>query len=193
MYFTWHNDIHTNNKRKSSFSSHLIRMKQTINQRLALPVILLIKLYQYTLSPDKGILSRRLKGRICHHQPHCSEYSIQTLKHYGFYPGIVYMIERISSCTGSLSIKQDPVTYKVVFFSSAPIGVPFLKKLNSDKRYKIVGIVSNEEKPAGRGMKPHANIIVQTARQLGFSNDQIQTPPSLRIDSKKYAQEATAF
>ncbi|MBQ9553633.1 hypothetical protein IJU97_01355 [bacterium] len=31
-------------------------------------------MYQQTLSPDKGIFSPFLKGRICAHEPHCSEY-----------------------------------------------------------------------------------------------------------------------
>jgi methionyl-tRNA formyltransferase len=38
--------------------------------------------------------------------------------------------------------------YKVVFFSSAPIGVPFLEKLFEDKRFEVVGVVTTPPKPA---------------------------------------------
>jgi methionyl-tRNA formyltransferase len=44
----------------------------------------------------------------------------------------------------------DPEFYKVVFFSSAPIGVPFLEELSKDKRFEIVGVVTQCDKPAGR-------------------------------------------
>lgn len=168
-------------------------MIKKINQRLTLPIIGTIKLYQHTLSPDKGFPSRRLKWRICHHQPHCSEYAIQALKQYGFYPGVIYMLDRISSCTGAVSIKHDPIQYKVVFFSSAPIGVPFLEKIANDLRYNIVGVVSNSEKKAWRGMQSHTNIITKTAQKLWIPHEDIQTPSSLRLDSKHYAQEANTF
>jgi len=42
----------------------------------------------------------------------------------------------------------DPELYKIVFFSSAPIGVPFLESLSKDKRFEIVGIVTQCDKPA---------------------------------------------
>ena len=44
----------------------------------------------------------------------------------------------------------DPEFYKVVFFSSAPIGVPFFEGLSKDKRFEIVGVVTQCDKPAGR-------------------------------------------
>jgi putative component of membrane protein insertase Oxa1/YidC/SpoIIIJ protein YidD len=61
---------------------------KTIDTLLAQLSIFFIKLYQHTLSPDKGIFSPVLKGRVCAHQPHCSQYAIQTLKRYGFRKGI---------------------------------------------------------------------------------------------------------
>jgi methionyl-tRNA formyltransferase len=42
----------------------------------------------------------------------------------------------------------DPDHYKVVFISSAPIGVPFLKHLANDKRFEVVGIVTQSDKPS---------------------------------------------
>lgn len=40
----------------------------------------------------------------------------------------------------------DPEHYRVVFFSSAPIGVPFLEELKNDKRFEIVGVVTQPDK-----------------------------------------------
>lgn len=44
----------------------------------------------------------------------------------------------------------DPDHYRIVFFSSAPIGVPFLEALVNDKRFEVVGVVTQCDKPAGR-------------------------------------------
>lgn len=60
----------------------------------------------------------------------------------------------------------DPSFYKVVFFSSAPIGVPFLEQLANDKRYEIVGVVTAPDKPSGRGLEVKPNIIKETAQKL---------------------------
>jgi methionyl-tRNA formyltransferase len=54
----------------------------------------------------------------------------------------------------------------VVFFSSAPIGVPFLERLTNDKRFEVVGIVTQCDKPAGRGMGMCENIIKQCGKKL---------------------------
>ncbi|MEI8009189.1 MAG: membrane protein insertion efficiency factor YidD [bacterium] len=91
-----------------------------------------------------------LKGRICAHEPHCSKYSITVLKRYGFWPGIFYASDRVLHCTPSMHKKHDPDHYRVVFFSSAPIGVPFLEQLTDDKRFEVVGIVTQCDKPSGR-------------------------------------------
>ena len=139
---------------------------RTLNKILAQPVIRLIKIYQYTLSPDKGLLSFWLKGRICAHEPHCSKYSIQVLKRYGFWPGIWYAADRILHCTASTHKHYDPDHYRIVFFSSDPIGVPFLERLANDKRFEVVGIVTQCDKPAGRGMEMHENIIKQCGKKL---------------------------
>ena len=52
-------------------------------------------------------------------------------------------MDRVSNCTAGHGIIYDPVPknpkshkLKVVFFSSAPIGVPFLEELN--KEFEIV-------------------------------------------------------
>jgi methionyl-tRNA formyltransferase/predicted alpha/beta hydrolase family esterase len=142
-------------------------MLQTINHILARPLILLIRIYQFILSPDKSILfSPFLKGTICAHEPHCSAYGIEVLKKYGLCPGIVYMIDRISSCTASHETKHDPASYRIVFASSAPIGVPFLEKIHSDPRYDLVWVITNPDVASGRGMKVRPNIIKEVAQKL---------------------------
>ena len=101
------------------------------------------------------------------------------------------MIDRITSCTGgTTTISHDPAQYRVVFASSAPIGVPFLQKIAADNRYDLVGVMTNPDQPVGRGMKVRANIIKSTAIDLGIDEENIQTPASLRITSKKYADQA---
>ena len=111
---------------------------QKINKILSNPFIRLIRLYQITLSPDQGLPSLRLKGRVCTHEPHCSKYSAEVLKKYGFWPGIRYATDRVLHCTPSMTIKHDPSHYRVVFCSSAPIGVPFLQELENDPRFEVV-------------------------------------------------------
>jgi methionyl-tRNA formyltransferase len=60
----------------------------------------------------------------------------------------------------------DPDHYKVVFFSSAPIGVPFLQSLVEDKRFELVGIVTQPDKPSGRGMEMNECIIKKAAKNI---------------------------
>ena len=120
---------------------------KTIDHLLALLTIALIRLYQYTLSPDKGIFSPVLKGRVCSHEPHCSEYAIRTLRRYGFRKGFGKATDRVLHCKPSMDKHYDPPHYKIVFFSSAPIGVPFLEELTNDKRFELVGVVTQADKP----------------------------------------------
>lgn len=163
---------------------------KTLDQLLAQITIGLIRLYQATLSPDKGLLSFFLKGRICTHEPHCSEYGLKCLKRYGFWHGLPKVSDRVLYCRPSMQKIYDPEHYRVVFFSSAPIGVPFLERLVADKRFEVVGVVTQEDKPVGRGLNLTPNIIKQTALELGFSSDEIQTPtkinPEKSLEGKNF-------
>lgn len=60
----------------------------------------------------------------------------------------------------------DPSSYKVVFFSSAPIGAPFLEALAKDDRFDVTGVVTMPDAPAGRGMKMQENVIKTTAKKI---------------------------
>ncbi len=148
-----------------------------------------IRLYQRTFSPDKSPLFRPfLAGRVCRHTPHCSEYGHQCFQHYNFFTACFRTMDRISRCTPWNTKTYDPVKYRVVFASWSPIGVPFLQALVEDPRYEVVGVLTMPDMPSGRGMKMQENIISQTAQQLHVTT--IKKPRSLRLDSKKYADEA---
>lgn len=96
----------------------------------------------------------------------------------------------------------DPDHYRIVFFSSAPIGVPFLQRLNNDKRFDIVGVVTMPDAPSGRGMQMQENIIKQEARKLlssfakgevsakadgGFFSTPIKLNPSKSDEGRAFA------
>ena len=53
-------------------------------------LIKLIKAYKYLIS--------QLLGHSCRYLPTCSEYSIDALKEYGFFKGLLISIKRILSC-----------------------------------------------------------------------------------------------
>ena len=60
------------------------------NKILIYPLIFIIKIYQYCISP--------LIGSNCRYLPTCSEYSIESLKSHGFIKGLYYSAKRIFSC-----------------------------------------------------------------------------------------------
>ena len=53
-------------------------------------LIKFIKAYKYLISP--------FLGHSCRYLPTCSEYSIDALKEYGFFKGLLISIKRILSC-----------------------------------------------------------------------------------------------
>lgn len=71
----------------------------------------------------------------------------------------------------------DPSSYKIVFFSSAPIGVPFLEALTKDDRFEVTGVVTMPDAPAGRWMKMQENVVKIAAKKLGI--DDVQTPEKI--------------
>ena len=53
-------------------------------------LIKLIKIYKFLISP--------LLGNSCRYFPTCSDYSIESLKTFGFFKGIYKSVKRILSC-----------------------------------------------------------------------------------------------
>lgn len=84
----------------------------------------------------------------------------------------------------------DPSHYRIVFVSSAQIGVPFLKELVADQRFEVIGVVTQPDKPVGRGLKMQANIIKTQALELGISPEKILTPnkinPEKSLEGKNF-------
>ena len=63
--------------------------------------IQLIKLYKFLISP--------LLGHSCRYLPTCSDYSIEALKTFGFFKGLLLSLKRILSCHPWGSGGFDPV------------------------------------------------------------------------------------
>ena len=64
-------------------------------------LIKIIKWYQFLFSP--------LLGNSCRYFPSCSEYSIQSLKTFGFFKGLYLSLKRILSCHPWSDGGFDPV------------------------------------------------------------------------------------
>ena len=64
-------------------------------------LIKFIKIYKYLISP--------LISPSCRYLPTCSEYSIEALKTYGFYKGLMLSFKRILSCHPWGNSGFDPV------------------------------------------------------------------------------------
>ena len=64
-------------------------------------MILLIKIYQYTLSP--------FIGRNCRYTPTCSNYGIEAIRKYGAIKGGWLTIKRVASCNPWGGSGYDPV------------------------------------------------------------------------------------
>ncbi|MCW3462111.1 membrane protein insertion efficiency factor YidD [Chitinophaga nivalis] len=68
---------------------------------LGYPFILLIKLYQWFISP--------LLGSKCRYTPTCSQYGLEAFKKYGIFKGGYLTIKRILSCHPWGGHGYDPV------------------------------------------------------------------------------------
>ena len=73
----------------------------TINKLLAAPLQLLVKLYQWILSP--------MLGPKCRYTPTCSQYMIEALDKYGPLKGLWLGLKRLSSCHPWGGHGHDPV------------------------------------------------------------------------------------
>lgn len=76
----------------------MIRWIKTI---LTWPLLLLVKMYQYLISP--------LTPSSCRFHPTCSEYAVQALKKHGPFKGLVLSVKRILKCHPWGKSGYDPV------------------------------------------------------------------------------------
>jgi uncharacterized protein len=72
-----------------------------LKQIISFPFILLIKFYQYVISPALG--------PKCRFTPSCSQYALEALKKYGVIKGGWLAIKRISRCHPGGGSGYDPV------------------------------------------------------------------------------------
>lgn len=76
----------------------MIRWIKTI---LTWPLLLLVKIYQYLISP--------LTPSSCRFHPTCSEYAVQALKKHGPFKGLALSVKRILKCHPWGKSGYDPV------------------------------------------------------------------------------------
>ena len=74
----------------------------TFKKIIAFPFILLIRFYQYVLSPYLG-------GNKCRFTPTCSQYTAEAIKKYGPIKGIFLGAKRLSKCHPRRGQGYDPV------------------------------------------------------------------------------------
>ena len=70
-----------------------------------LTIIKLIKGYKFLISP--------LLGNSCRYLPTCSDYSIEALKTFGFFKGLLLSVKRILSCHPWGNSGFDPVKKEI--------------------------------------------------------------------------------
>lgn len=68
-------------------------------------LIKIIKGYKFLISP--------LLGNNCRYFPNCSDYSIEALRTYGFFKGLLMIIKRVLSCHPFKEGGIDPVKKKM--------------------------------------------------------------------------------
>jgi len=74
---------------------------KTINKILSFPFVVLVKIYQYTISP--------LLPTSCRFSPSCSTYSVQAFYRHGPLTGFFLTLRRIIWCNPWGGFGKDPV------------------------------------------------------------------------------------
>ncbi len=76
-------------------------MEHTFSKVACLPRRLaqkIIRIYQKTLSPDHGFISKFFPYGYCRFKPTCSEYGYQAIEKYGIIRGTILALWRILRC-----------------------------------------------------------------------------------------------
>lgn len=68
---------------------------------LVAPLVWLLRIYQYAISP--------MLGRSCRFDPSCSEYAVEALKRHGLFKGVWLAVRRVGRCHPWHPGGYDPV------------------------------------------------------------------------------------
>lgn len=79
------------------------------NELLKQILLIIINIYQKTLSPDEGWLKGFYPYGFCRFEPHCSEYCRQAISKYGPYKGTYLCSYRLLRCHPWSKGGHDPV------------------------------------------------------------------------------------
>jgi len=76
-------------------------MKPTLRALLASPLVALVKIYQYAISP--------MLGSRCRFDPSCSQYAVEALQRHGAFKGTWLAVRRVGRCHPWHPGGYDPV------------------------------------------------------------------------------------
>ena len=71
----------------------------------------------------------------------------------------------------------NQVKTRLLFFGTPELGIPALERLVEDLRFEVIGVVTQPDKPAGRGLKPKQPPLKTAAVRLGLP---VLQPASLK-------------
>ena len=72
-----------------------------INKLILYPLIIIIKFYQFAISP--------ILGQNCRYLPTCSEYTLKSLQQFGVIKGLALSLKRVSKCHPWGGHGYDPI------------------------------------------------------------------------------------
>ncbi|MBT4349608.1 membrane protein insertion efficiency factor YidD [bacterium] len=80
-----------------------------LERPLRIFLLVLIRIYQHTLSPDMGWFKYKYPLGHCRFKPHCSEYTYQAIEKYGAVKGGFKGMRRIFRCHPWAKGGDDPL------------------------------------------------------------------------------------
>ena len=86
-----------------------LTMWKTLKEIPRKPVLLLIKSYQLTLSPDHGFFKALFPQGYCKYRPSCSQYGYEMVEKYGVVRGVAMGVWRVLRCNPCSGGGHDPV------------------------------------------------------------------------------------
>ena len=84
-------------------------------------------------------------------------------------------------------MSSDKIT--IVFAGTPEFAQPSLESLAADSRFEILGVITQPDRPAGRGQKMTTSAIKQSAQKLGLTVWQPQKIKSLAAELKKLSPD----